>query len=317
MMTTDPYYERLRAAQAENATAAAALDAEHLARLAPQLTPDPDYAAPQVTVSDEIVPGPHGDVPVRVYVANGPAPEASRPMLVWCHGGGWIEGDLDMPEADATAREVCARTGGVVVSVDYRLATEGVYYPVPIDDVLAAWKWTLSRCATWGASASRAALGGASAGGNIAAGATLRLRDEGGPLPSSVTLIYPALHGDLPALSEDERNTVGISAEVEAIFRTGLVLMMENYLGAPLAEAPPYVVPAIADLTGMPPALIVVCEYDVLRVSGERFARSLETTGVQHKLVTGDGVGHAHINSPWLPQAQDTYDEMANWISNT
>lgn len=314
-MSTDPYYERLRAAQANTAAAAALLDPENLARLVWQTTPDPGYLAPQVAVSDHIVRGPHGDVPVRVYQPADPACEASRPLFVWCHGGGWIEGDLDMPEADATAREVCDRSGAVVVSVDYRLATEGVYYPIPVDDVIAAWKWALEESPSWGASPSRAVLGGASAGGNIAAGAALRVRDEGGPLPGSLILIYPALHADLPGLTDEQRRKIGISEVVEDLLRKGLALSIENYQGAPVAEATPYVTPASGDLAGLPPTLVVVCEHDFLRVSGEHFALSLKTAGVPHKLVMTPGVGHAHINSPWLAAAQDTYAEMAAWVA--
>lgn len=176
-VTTDPYYDRLLAAQADPAAAAALSDPLLLERMAAQLSPDPGYVAPEAVVSEATVPGPHGDVPVRVYLPANPAGARPRPLFVWCHGGGWVGGDLDMPEADATAREVCARSGAAVVSVDYRLATAGVHYPVPVDDVLAAWTWALQECSSWGASPQRAVLGGASAGGNLAAGAALRLRD--------------------------------------------------------------------------------------------------------------------------------------------
>ncbi len=76
-------------------------------------------------------------MPVRIY--EPPAGERTgRPCLVWAHGGGFLGGDLDMREADWTAREVCVRAGAVVVSVDYRLAVDGVSYPVPHDDTVAA-----------------------------------------------------------------------------------------------------------------------------------------------------------------------------------
>ena len=315
-MTTDPWYDRLRAGEAEFTATAARLGPEILARLNPLMAPDPGYLAPQVTVRDEIVRGPHGDVPVRVYLPTDGARDASRPLFVWCHGGGWTAGDLDMPEADATSREVCDRSGAVVVSVDYRLATEGVYYPLAVDDVIAAWTWALESSPSWGASPRRAILGGASAGGNIAAGTALRLRDEGGPLPCALVLVYPALHADLPVLTNEQRSELGINEVAEELLRQGLARAIENYQGAPVAEATPDVAPAVGDPAGLPPILIVTCEYDVLRVSGENFARRLEEAGVQHKLVMAPGVGHAHINSPWLPEAQDSYAEMASWISN-
>ena len=94
-------------------------------------------------------PGPHGPVPVRIY--EPPAGERTgRPCLVWAHGGGFLGGDLDMREADWTAREVCARAGAVVVSVDYRLAVDGVSYPVPHDDTVAAVAWVRDNAAALG-----------------------------------------------------------------------------------------------------------------------------------------------------------------------
>src|SRR4051794_26056480 len=79
--------------------------------------------APRVATEDLTVPGPHGPVPLRMYVPETDSQE--RPCLVWMHGGAFRFGDLDMPEADRTSREVCSRAGAVVVSVDYRLAVNG------------------------------------------------------------------------------------------------------------------------------------------------------------------------------------------------
>ena len=80
-------------------------------------------------------------------------------------------GDLDMPEADWTARQICERAGAVVVSVDYRLCDGGVTYPVPHDDVVAAVRWVRDSAAALGIDPDRISVGGASAGGNLAAGA--------------------------------------------------------------------------------------------------------------------------------------------------
>src|SRR3954452_927450 len=138
-----------------------------------------DDRPPDVRVDERRVPGPHGDVPVRIYSPRDGTPSGAG--VVWMHGGAFVAGDLDMPEADALARELCARAGAVVVSVDYRLATGGGRFPGPHDDVVAAWRWTAEHAAELGIDPARLAIGGASAGGNLAAGAALRLRDEGGP----------------------------------------------------------------------------------------------------------------------------------------
>ena len=107
-------------------------------------------------------------------------------------------GDLDMPEADWTARQICERAGAVVVSVDYRLCVGGVTYPVPHDDAVAAVRWVRDDAAALGIDPARISLGGASAGGNLAAGATLELRDEDGWVPAALLLAYTTLHAVVP-----------------------------------------------------------------------------------------------------------------------
>src|SRR4051794_5122589 len=133
---------------------------------------------------------------MRVYTPAGDG--IARPCLVWAHGGGFVGGDLDMREADWVAREICARAGAVVVSVDYRLAVDGVCYPVPHDDVVAAVAWVRDTAADLGIDAGRISIGGASAGGNLTAGAALKLRDRDGWVPATLLLAYPALHAAVP-----------------------------------------------------------------------------------------------------------------------
>src|SRR5829696_6462595 len=156
-------------------------------------------APPAVDVRDDAAPGPHGPVPVRIYTPTGGG--ADLPCLVWLHGGAFRMGDLDMPEADWTARQICERAGAVVVSVDYRLCVGGVTYPVPHDDVVAALRWVRDNAVSLGVDADRISLGGASAGGNLAAGATLRLRDDDGWLPAALLLAYTTVHPIVPPLS--------------------------------------------------------------------------------------------------------------------
>ena len=121
-----------------------------------------------------------------------------RPALLWLHGGAFMFGDLDMPEADWTAREICARAGAVVVSVDYRLAVGGVHHPVPLDDCVAATRWLRDHAAELGVDPDRISVGGASAGGNLATATVLRLRDEDGWQPAALIPVYPVLHAALP-----------------------------------------------------------------------------------------------------------------------
>ena len=133
-----------------------------------------DYTLPDVAVEDRDIDGPHGPIPVRVYRPRNAS--GSRPGLLWNHGGGFTAGDLDMPEAQIVSAEIAARKGAVVVSVDYRLAVGGVRYPVPVDDVAAAWGWFRGAARELGVEPAHAAIGGASAGANLAVAATLRTR---------------------------------------------------------------------------------------------------------------------------------------------
>ena len=139
----------------------------------------------------------------KVVDCDGDEAGTGRPALLWIHGGGFMFGDLEMPEADWTAREVCARTGAVVVSVDYRLAVSGVHHPVPLDDCVAATRWLRDHTAELGVDPTRISVGGGSAGGNLSVATVLRLRDEDGWLPAALIPVYPVLHDALPAASPE------------------------------------------------------------------------------------------------------------------
>lgn len=320
-MPTDPYFAAMREAQAETeadpARMALLMPAELLMKLAPQSLPNPTYAPPQITPVEYVVDGPEGRVPVRVYRPEGARQDGPLPLVMWCHGGGWVEFGHDTPGGDNEAIEVCQRLGAVVVSPDYRLALEGVCYPGPVDDVLAAWRWALENCSSWGATPERTALGGGSAGANIAAGTALRLRDEGGPLPTALILNVPPLHPHLPPLTPQEREELSITSdEGEAMWRAGLRLGFENYMGCPAEEASVYAAPGTGDPSGLPSTLLISCEYDVLRASARVFEESLAAAGVQHRHLHLKGVGHGHTVAPWLPAAQETYRAMADWLAD-
>jgi acetyl esterase len=313
LVTDDKYWAALVGLMSKASTIDAVGHTDVSERLHAQAAAGP-YKTLEANVSDEIAPGPHGPVPVRVY--HPVSPGKGRPLFVWCHGGGWASGDLDMPEADATAREVCKRADAVVVSVNYRLAVRGVHYPVPLDDVVAAYRWAVAEAVRLGATSDRATLGGASAGANLAAGACLRLRAEG-VLPSALLLVYPLVHPELPAPSQELAEKLVPLPPAAAAAPEILTPLVENYLGSPTSEAISHAMPGLADLAelaGLPPTLIINCEYDGLRASGEAFANSLAEAGVKVKQLLAPDCLHGHINSPWLPQAQQSYADMASWV---
>ena len=192
---------------------------------------------------------------VRVYEPS-PAGGIGRPCLIWLHGGGFIGGDLDMPEADWTAREICARAGAVVVSVDYRLAVDGVHYPVPHDDAVAAIAWVRDCAGELGIDPGRILVGGASAGGNLAAGATSALRDRDDWAPAALVLAVPVAARGAPSPSP---RLAARLAELPRVFHRDRARdrpLSENYLGGPLSSADGYAFPADAVLEDLCPTLV-------------------------------------------------------------
>ena len=250
---------------------------------------------PQVDTRDDVLPGPHGPVPVRVYLPAGEV--EGRPALVWLHGGAFLGGDLDMPEADWTARHLADRAGAVVVSVDYRLCHGGVHYPVPHDDVVAAVRWVRDNAAELGIDRGRISLGGASAGGNLAIGAALKLRDSDGEPPAALLPIYPVAHSVLPPASA---SLAARTAEVPQVLRflPGDTDSFDaNHLGGPLSKADGYAFGALAVLEGLCPTLVLNAEYDDLRSSGEAFTAALALAGVDVRQVLVPGVLHGFLNT--------------------
>ena len=148
--------------------------------------PVPAPPGPEVArVEDRTIPGPAGEIPVRIYTPSGVGP---FPALAWYHGGGWVVGDLDT--ADATARHLCVKADCVVVSVDYRLAPE-TKFPGAADDCYAATQWLANNAASLNVDATLIAVGGDSAGGNLAAAVSLMSRDRGGCDIVFQLLVYP------------------------------------------------------------------------------------------------------------------------------
>ena len=308
----DPYYERFLDAVAMLDAEGPAGDPAYFARFKAMQSRIEGYTPPHVDVIEAEAGGPHGPIPVRVYTP-GPG-SARRPVLVWCHGGGWARGDLDMGEADGASREICARAEAVVVSVDYRLAVGSVHYPVPLDDVVSAFTWASTAAKSFGGSPDHMVLGGASAGANLSAGAAMRLRDDGRELPSSLVLLYPLLHPELPAPSKELADKL---AKVTPQMRCGpdiLEAFVENYLGGPLSSADAYAMPGLGRLDGFPKTLIVNCEYDGLRASGEKFAQDLARAGSEVSVLTAPWVGHGYVDDPRLVEAQRTLGEVAAWV---
>jgi acetyl esterase/lipase len=231
---------------------------------------------------------------VRIYAPIGGG--ADLPCLIWLHGGAFRMGDLNMPEADWTARQICERAGAVVVSVDYRLCVGGVTYPVPHDDVVAAVRWARDNAGSLGIDPARISIGGASAGGNLATGAALRLRDDDEWVPAALVLAYTTFHAVVPPASATLAPLLANIPRLLRFLPEDRRSITENYLGGPESRADGYAMPANAVLDGLPPVVLLNSEYDDLRASAEAFAGQLTAAGVDARQVVVPGMLHGFLN---------------------
>lgn len=259
---------------------------------------------------------------IRLYPArSGPL---SGSGLLWAHGGGFIHGDLDMPEADAVSRAFAGR-GAVVASVDYRLVGDGSgRFPAGSDDILAAWRWFEAHAAELGADPTRLFLGGASAGANLVVGAVLRLLGHApatasAPLPAGVVLAYPTLLAVQPDPPAVLRAALDADPDADVFTPAAVRAMYETYLGGTVEGAPIPAIPGLAtaaDLAGFPATIMVNSSTDELRVSGEAFAATLADAGAPIDLSEEPGTTHGHLNRPAEPAFDRTVQRMAAWIAS-
>ena len=266
-----------------------------------------------VEIVDVEIPGPHGLVPARRYRHAG---MPARCGLVWAHGGAFMFGDLDMPEAHWVGLAVASK-GVPVLSIDYRKTLDGVHFPVPSDDGLAAWLWAEAHAAEWAGGATRLHLGGASAGATLAAGVAKRLRDGAGPLPSSLVLAYGVFHPGLPPVSAEIR--AGLEARPESFEFTPEMCDEINaqYTGHPDLLRDPYAFPANGDVGGLPPTYLLNSEADTLRASGEAFAERLIAAGVLTEVEFEPGTGHGHLNEPHIEASWRSIDRIVAWMERS
>ena len=271
-------------------------------------------APPPAEVRETEAPGPHGPVRVRIYC---PSEEGTdRPAFVWLHGGAFRMGDLDMPEGDWTARQICARAGAVVVSVDYRLCVGGVTYPVPHDDTVAAIRWVRDNAADLGIDPARISVGGASAGGNLATGAVLRLRDDDGWVPAALLLAYTTLHAVVPPPSPSLAPLLEDIPRLLRFLPEDRRSITENYLGGAASLADGYAMPANAVLEDLCPVVLLNSEYDDLRASAEVFAGQLAVAGVDVRQVLVRGMLHGFLNlHAGIEPVHEALDLMADVVA--
>ncbi len=241
-------------------------------------------------------------VPVRIYTPEGAGP---FPVVLFYHGGGWVQGNVDTH--DWPCRAIADRSRAIVVSVDYRLAPEHPY-PAAVDDAYAALVWVKANGKLLNADPSKIAVAGDSAGGNLAAAMCLMARDRRGPAIAFQALIYPGL------------DSAHLDTDSYRFFGTGYMLNKANierfiamYLPDKRDRISPYASPLLArSHANLPPALVITAGFDVLRDEGEAYVKKLNDAGVRARASRYPGVIHAFVSAPkLLPQAMQAIEEIA------
>jgi len=235
---------------------------------------------PVAAVADRAIPGPAGDLRVRVYTPHGEPPV---PIVVWLHGGGWVVGTVDT--YDTICRALAAAVPAVVVAVDYRLAPEH-RFPAAVEDSYAATLWASRNAAALGGSQRRLAVAGDSAGGNLAAVVALGARDRGGPAIGFQLLVYPITDAAMDTASYREK------ADGYYLTAAGMRWYWDHYLGGADGLRPDASPLRAAFVGGLPPALVVTAEHDPLRDEGEAYAARLRDAGVAAAVSRYPGMVH-------------------------
>lgn len=236
-------------------------------------------------VENRTIPGPAGEIPVRIYTPAGHGP---FPVLVYFHGGGWVLCTLDTH--DGQCRSLANGAGCVVVSVDYRLAPEHKFPAAPLD-CYAATKWVAEHATEINGDATRIALGGDSAGGNLTAVVSQMARDQDGPQLVFQLMIYPATDFTANNLSLKENATgYGLTSE-------DMVWFKNHYLQNEEEASDPLASPLLAtNLSALPPVLVITAEYDPLRDEGELYGQRLQAAGVPATIRRYPGTIHGFLS---------------------
>ena len=265
-----------------------------------------DEPAPTLARIEDIrIPGPAGEIPARVYSSS--AAKTPQPAVVYFHGGGWVQGDLE------THHGLCARlaqhAGVLVVAVDYRLAPEHKF-PAAVDDCLAAYRWARAKGRDVGADSARVAVAGDSAGGNLSATVSQLAAAEGSPVPTCQVLIYPAVDFSLETPSHREL------VDGHVIPRDRILWYMEQYLKSEADKTDLRASPLRApSLKGQPPAMIVTAGFDPLRDEGQAYGRRLQEAGVEVVDREYPGQIHAFVSlTKAIPQGMAATLEIADYL---
>jgi acetyl esterase len=254
-----------------------------------------------------------GRIAIRIYTPAHTTTAGALPAILQYHGGGFVLGNLDTHES--IARFYCARAGAVVVSVDYRLAPEH-RFPTQVNDSYAALKWLAGHAGKLGVDPARIAVAGDSAGGNLATVMCLLAKARGGPRIACQALLYPVTDfrpgAQYPSHAEFGDGNYFLATKDMDWFR-------ELYFSDVAVQAvDPTASPIVADVAGLPPAVITTAGCDPLRDEGKAYADRLAAAGVPVTYRCFDSTIHACASfAGAIPAGLEMIGFVADWLAST
>jgi acetyl esterase len=240
-------------------------------------------SAPLKQERDLSLPGPHGQVPCRLYL---PDNVERPPLLVYAHGGGFMQGSI--PSWDHFLRDLVRQSAVAVLSVDYQLSPEAKF-PVAFDEMVAMTRLAAREGAGFGIDPSRLAVGGDSAGANLALAAALAMRDAGERAVRFQLLIYGVYSTDSDSPSWQR------FGQGAGLSQSQMKWIWETYLASPEQQKDWRAAPILADLKGVAPAHLIVGGLDPLFDDSHTFAAKLKEAGVPYDLTVYPGINHGFI----------------------
>ncbi|HEY7036683.1 MAG TPA: alpha/beta hydrolase [Thermomicrobiales bacterium] len=242
-------------------------------------------AMPPAEIAQHTIPGgPDGKVSVTVVRPVGA--NGRLPAVVYTHGGGWVLGNFATHER--LVRDLTAQTGAAFVFVNYPRSPEA-RYPTAIEQAYATVAWVAERGGELGLDGSRLAVAGESVGGNMTAAVALLAKERGGPAIRYQALLYPVTDAAF------DTDTYEQFAEGPWLTRGAMKWFWDAYLPDAAQRSAPTASPlraTLEQLRGLPPALVITDEADVLRDEGEAYGRKLRQAGVDVTAVRYEGVFH-------------------------
>ena len=258
--------------------------------------------SPVQNILDTTVPGPSGKIPIRIYQPDDS--EHGGPAVVYFHGGGWVLGDLN--SYDFPCGAIAQKCGCKVIAVDYRLAPEHTY-PASMDDCFAAFQFISASADDFGVDAKRLAVAGDSAGGNLAAAVCQRNKAQGPAQACFQLLVYPVT--DVSQEHESYRSF----ADGFLLTSPAMRWFIEQYAPDPIRRTEAHMSPLLAgDLTGLPPAMVILAGFDPLRDEGIRYAQKLHAANVPTQWELFSTTIHGFFGMAHLDVSKRAMDQACN-----